>query len=444
MLKFLFLLVGRISLIRSWGSEISFLLLLGGAFFIITQGYNLGLLDFVCVDTTSSLLISLSFWISGLMLIARYYVLHNHKNASLFIYLVIGIAVFLFLSFSSSDLLLFYVLFESTLIPIFLLILGWGYQPERLSASLYLLFYTLFASLPLLLALLYLYGELGTLNFHLLHLSIISCNGIIFIRLVLAFLVKIPIYFGHLWLPKAHVEAPVAGSIILAGLLLKLGGYGLIRILPFLFGSLSFYSHWIIGLRLYGGFIASLICLRQRDAKSLVAYSSVAHMAFVILGLFMVNRTRWLGVIVIIVAHGLCSSGLFALVGRVYNRLGSRRILLIRGSIVVSPLLSLWWFLFSISNIAAPPTPNLAGEILIFLASINWLWLVALILGVVSFLAAGYNLYLYSRTQHGNLINETHSISDGEYREHLLFFLHLFPLILSLVVLINLLCCYSL
>jgi len=108
---------------------------------------------------------------------------------------------------------------------------------------LYLLFYTLFASLPLLLALLYLYGELGTLNFHLLHLSIISCNGILFIRLVLAFLVKIPIYFGHLWLPKAHVEAPVAGSIILAGLLLKLGGYGLIRVLPFLFGSLSFYSH---------------------------------------------------------------------------------------------------------------------------------------------------------------------------------------------------------
>lgn len=122
---------------------------------------------------------------------------------------------------------------------------------------------------------------------------------------------------------------------------MKLGGYGLLRVLPLLFRRLALYSHWLIGLGLYGGFIASLICLRQTDAKSLVAYSSVAHMAFVLLGLFMASRTRWLGVVIIIVAHGLCSSGLFALVGRVYNRLGSRRMLLMRGSIVVSPLLSL-------------------------------------------------------------------------------------------------------
>ena len=195
-----------------------------------------------------------------------------------------------------------------------------------------------------------------------------------------------------------------------------------------------------MGLGLYGGLIASLICLRQSDAKSLVAYSSVAHMAFVLLGLFMARSVRWLGVIVIIVAHGLCSSGLFALVGRVYNRLGRRSMLLMRGSIVLSPLLSLWWFLFSISNMAAPPTPNLAGEILIFLASMNWLFLTAVILGISSFLAAGYNLYLFSGTQHGNVIQEVNSVSDGEYREHLLFFLHLFPLLLSLVVLINLLC----
>lgn len=113
-------------------------------------------------------------------------------------YLVLGMAGFLFLSFNSSDLLIFYIIFESTLIPIFLLVLGWGYQPERVSASLYLLFYTLFASLPLLLVLLYLYGDLGTLNFHLLHVSNISCNSIIFVRLILAFLVKIPVYFGHL------------------------------------------------------------------------------------------------------------------------------------------------------------------------------------------------------------------------------------------------------
>nr|YP_011004710.1 NADH dehydrogenase subunit 4 [Podonevadne trigona]WPT28350.1 NADH dehydrogenase subunit 4 [Podonevadne trigona] len=439
MLKFLFLLMGGAALMSSWVGEIFLLICLSGVFFISTQAFNLGLVDFVCLDSVSSLLISLTFWISALMLVASYYVNHNHKNASLFMALVMVMAFFLFLSFGSSDLLFFYIMFESTLIPIFLLVLGWGYQPERISASLYLLFYTLFASLPLLLALLYLYADLGTLNFHLLQGTQITCNFLLFISLILAFLVKMPVYFGHLWLPKAHVEAPVAGSMILAGLLLKLGGYGLIRILPLVFSVMSNYSHWLVGLGLYGGLMASLICLRQNDAKSLVAYSSVAHMAFVLLGLFMPSSVSWLGVVVIMVAHGLCSSGLFALVGSVYNRLGSRSMLLMRGSIVLSPLLSLWWFLFSISNMAAPPTPNLAGEILIFLASMNWLFVTAVILGISSFLAAGYNLYLYSGTQHGNLTYEVNSVSDGEYREHLLFFLHLFPLLLSLVVLMNLL-----
>jgi len=132
------------------------------------------------------------------MLLSSYYINQNNINPRLFIMLLILIAVFLFLSFNSSDLLLFYVMFESTLIPIFLLVLGWGYQPERISASLYLLFYTLSASLPLLLALLYLYADLGTLNFHLLHMIDISCNSILFVRLILAFLVKMPVYFGHL------------------------------------------------------------------------------------------------------------------------------------------------------------------------------------------------------------------------------------------------------
>lgn len=209
---------------------------------------------------------------------------------TLFTSLVVALAVFLLLSFSGSDLMVFYIMFESTLIPIFLLILGWGYQPERIPASYYLLFYTLFASLPLLLGLLYLSSELGSMNFYLLGISRIEWGIPLVVAMILAFLVKIPIYFGHLWLPKAHVEAPVAGSIILAGVLLKLGGYGLFRVLPVLSLSLVAISPWVIAVRVIGGAVASLICIRETDAKSLIAYSSVAHMALVIVGLFLMRE----------------------------------------------------------------------------------------------------------------------------------------------------------
>lgn len=157
----------------------------------------------------------------------------------------------------------------------------------------------------------------------------------------MAFLVKLPVYLGHLWLPKAHVEAPVAGSIILAGVLLKLGGYGLIRIVPLIQESLKLFSPILVSIGLIGGVIASFICIRQTDCKSLVAYSSVAHIALVIVGLSINSFLGWAGAIIIMVAHGLCSSGLFALVGIVYERIGTRNLVLLRRIIVSAPLLTI-------------------------------------------------------------------------------------------------------
>nr|BDH80291.1 NADH dehydrogenase subunit 4 [Moina macrocopa] len=445
MLKFGMLSLFLLGFSFSWVGLISSCMFVTFLWMILQSTYSVGSISWVMVDNYSFVLVMLSFWVTALMFMASYYINFNNKFPGLFSLMILMMLFFLLMSFSTSNFMMFYVMFEASLIPIFLLVLGWGYQPERVSASYYLLFYTLTASLPLLIGLISAYDYFCSLDYFIFFVESMvepfTFSSPFFVILILAFMVKMPVYFFHLWLPKAHVEAPVAGSMILAGVLLKLGGYGLIRLFMFSEDNMLESFSWLTTLSIFGAILGSLICLRQTDVKSLVAYSSVAHMALVLMGLSMGSYISVAGAIIIMVAHGLCSSGLFSLVGMVYERVSSRSLLVLRSGLSMAPSLSLWWFLLSVANMAAPPTPNLAGEILIFISSLSFLGLLALVVGLASFFGAAFNLYMYSSTQHGNLMLGVSGMKDSLYREHQVLFFHVSSLLMSLFMLMNMFVC---
>nr|UXD79085.1 NADH dehydrogenase subunit 4 [Stolotermes victoriensis] len=378
-------------------------------------------------DYISFGLVLLSFWICVLMVMASEGINRFGYFSGFFLLVVVALLIMLYCTFSSISLFAFYFFFEGSLIPTLFLVLGWGYQPERLQAGIYLLLYTLLASLPLLVGIMFIYNSLNSLCFFSM-VGVAFLSDFFYLCMIFAFLVSMPMFLVHLWLPKAHVEAPVSGSMILAGVLLSLGGYGLLRVFSFLSNySFSFNFVWI-SISLLGGVVVSLVCMQQTDMKSLVAYSSVSHMGIVIAGIMTLNYWGLCGSYILMIAHGLCSSGLFCLVNIVYERLGSRSLMVSSGLIAFMPSMSMWWFLLSSCNMAAPPSLNLLGEFSLFNSLISWSWLSMMLLIFLSFFSAAYTLYLFSYSQHGLSYSGLYSCSLCYVREFLLIFLHWFPL----------------
>ena len=310
--------------------------------------------------------------------------------------------------FTVMDLLGFYILFEATLIPMFLIIGIWGPRKERVKAAYYFIFYTLVGSLLMLVDIFKIYSLLGVTNY--LTLITIDIPGNTQMWLFLGFFfslaTKIPMYPFHLWLPQAHAEAPISGSILLAGVLLKLGGYGFIRFSYPIFPIASdFFSPIIITLSIISIVMGALTTLRQTDLKRLIAYSSISHMGLVTLAIFSHTLEGLVAALTMMVAHGLVSSGLFIVSSILYTRFYTRTIKYFRGLSITMPVLSTITFILMLGNISFPTTLNFIAEFLSLVTAINYSYTTGMFVSIGIFLGTVYSLYIYNRMYFGSPTN---------------------------------------
>lgn len=331
------------------------------------------------------------------------------------------IELFLLIIFSTLDLLIFYIFFEAILIPMFLIIGIYGSRERKIRAVYLFFFYTLCGSILMLISILYIYVVAGTLNMEYLSSWEFTQTEQLFLWLTffLSFASKIPMFPFHIWLPEAHVEAPTVGSVLLAGILLKLGVYGFLRYSFVLFPSAClYYSPLIYLLSVLGVIYASLTAIRQTDMKRIIAYSSVAHMNMVTLGIFSFNTIGFEGALLQSLSHGFVAGGMFLLIGILYNRYHSRFLYYYGGLIHTMPLFSTFFLIFTLANIALPGTSSFVGEFLILIGIYKNNIFVCIFSALGVILCGSYSLWLYNRVVFGNFkINYTLKYKDLSRRE---------------------------
>nr|YP_009370842.1 NADH dehydrogenase subunit 4 [Pharyngomonas kirbyi]ARO48008.1 NADH dehydrogenase subunit 4 [Pharyngomonas kirbyi] len=354
------------------------------------------------IDGISLLFIFLTTFLFPICMLYNWNKVDSIKNE--FYFIMVSMELFLLVIFSVQNLLLFYIFFEIILVPLFILIGINNYKTRRIHASLLLFLYTLFGSLFMLITLLYLYFNFGSLNYNTLysHSVDFETQKIFWILLFLSMSVKIPLFPFHIWLPEAHVEAPTEGSVILAGVLLKLGIYGFIRILiPVFYEASVFFMPLIFSIATISGIYASFSTLKQTDIKRIIAYSSIAHMSIGVVGLFTMQPVGLVGSILLMFSHGIVSGGLFLIIGMLYDRFKTKTIFYYSGITQLMPLISLFFFLFTLGNISFPGTSSFIGESMIMASIVDILPGIMFFLSIVLLACTLYSLLIYNRVFFG-------------------------------------------
>lgn len=429
-------LIPRVSfnLLNSTGLLLSLIILISNSLFIlfynkitnfqIFESYSWLMLTnvlnwgdvIITVDGISIFFITLSVILIPICIMMSWNAIDNLKKE--FIISLFIILLLLILVFTIMDIIGFYILFEAILIPMFLIIGVWGSREEKVKAAFYFFFYTLIGSLLMLICIFKLYSLTGTTNyFNLINIEIPSSLQFwMFLGFFASFSVKIPMVPFHIWLPQAHVEAPVAGSVLLAGILLKLGGYGFIRFGFPLFPIASEYlAPTIIVISLIAIVYASFTTCRQTDIKRLIAYSSVSHMGLVTLAIFCHSKEGIIASIIMMIAHGLVSSGLFMGSAILYVRHHSRAIRYFRGVVVTMPIFSIITLILILANIGFPLTLNFIAEFLSILTAFNYSKVSGVLACLGALISTVYALYFYNRIYFGSLSN--HLINSREMLE---------------------------
>nr|YP_010393149.1 NADH dehydrogenase subunit 4 [Nototeredo knoxi]UPX89275.1 NADH dehydrogenase subunit 4 [Nototeredo knoxi] len=381
--------------------------------------------DLILVDNMSVLMVVLGLLVGVVSLMCSHKdfsasSLLSKKGVEMSVLFVLGLSICMFIS---SSWMLFFICFEGSLLPMLWMILTWGYQPERLQAGLYMMLYTICGSMPLLISLLWMLGLTSSDKFLMAKLCYGFCSEMpyfsawVVFGLLSGFLVKLPLYVFHGWLPKAHVEAPLIGSMILSGVLLKLGGFGLYRVIWFVDIKGSdvgkIFVSFVLILGLVGGCLCNVYCLCQSDLKAMVAYSSVGHMGLCLCGLLSGVGVGHAGAACMMFSHGLCSPLLFALAAALHDWSDSRSVLLNKGLNSVFPTFSLFWSLSWFVNMGVPLSLNFMAEWML-ISSIgsfsSWLlpfaWLSCFLSGAVAF-------YAYGTVCHGVVSKYNRSLGSG-------------------------------